>query len=1215
MLKVILTLILFHHSVFAANKLLKSGLQSFEFTQLPTVPEEVQNANKNQLKPGQISPVQYNKKPGLIDNSTAYSSDVNSTISVNFDNLQGEIFVKEKVKNFIESNSEKPEQLEKFKSDFCRELKVQTSNNAPYFLLNDEFSSDFEEERFQNLSSSIVKEYTDKACPKKDGGQPKLEGCFNDLLADSVKSDKFDKACNDQMDSYLLNKAHDLDLSKAVKLVLNKKAKALGKKEVAPEMPVKSSCSAGCALTNPDGYFTSCNALECNEVGLNESALDIGNVLKLYSMEASNFRPRGTSYFCSDCFLEAAKARKQEFPIEEVEQKFKNKVAGRVAARELLGFAKMMETTTDYNSLSYLKKQVSCEKELSEMLNLKCGNQKKDKNFDARIKEVEGYLGLDMKQPKKLFQKLSEDIKQPGPEQTCTRSDYALKKVNIFNSRKNDGLRYGFKALISQLSSQPLEEEFNKRCEDGEESMMNDSISEFLSTHLSNRLISMVSNLGNKQSDDIQADWHELACDNNDEFVKTLGCNDPVLAEKNPANKFFQEFHSDHNKIISAIKSKYADVGEDGKIDQESLKALLTEMKNLLKTQLQSTLDMASSFDPIVGVNLGSWKNLCELAKRPDGKIEDLVMNNTYHKGLKNFEAESCGKTIAKVKHALCSDIENKKLSENDVNKISDELLGENGSSSFAIKSLTCNLRSKTLNASDKLGFGDAGFGISDYEKTLGKISKGSSGTPMDFDSFKKNETCDEGSRRLEENKLTALTGRFIRRNVVDSGEDKDTADKLEGTTQDIEAAMSRQLDSVRRELTGSTRGGYSDSLISGVEGRVKAIRGGNPYPSAGSGQRKFTVDQKEREVVEQVSQNTRERLLVDREGLDQQRNTKSDVKKQEVEDLFSYMKKPSTDFDTTSNASNSRSPANYSNAPVCDDACLKEVVAKQRMSGTSNEEQKKQLASKLGLKNPSETPEDMKKMLEDVLEGKLNEKELDQLKAENEKLREEMAKIKADMKTKPVKVIDQNGVDRSKEIKRPESNPALVLNPRNNRATEYRSRSSMQEKAEQFSPDYTTSTPERVSIADYKSKRREAAKVPVDQVKTYNAEMDQVFLKSNSNSPVDDGFVKRYVSHISKEAGSIEHLIVFENGVPAKIRVPDPKRPGSYVEHPLEGEIAEEILGQVEKQEVQSFALYNMVSFGDSLNDFMKKLDTEASNITSLRSLNTRLKKLEELD
>ncbi|MBC75298.1 MAG: hypothetical protein CME64_04715 [Halobacteriovoraceae bacterium] len=275
----------------------------------------------------------------------------------------------------------------------------------------------------------------------------------------------------------------------------------------------------------------------------------------------------------------------------------------------------------------------------------------------------------------------------------------------------------------------------------------------------------------------------------------------------------------------------------------------------------------------------------------------------------------------------------------------------------------------------------------------------------------------------------------------------------------------------------------------------------------------------------------------------------------------------------------------------------------------------KKQLASKLGLKNPSETPEDMKKMLEDVLEGKLNEKELDQLKAENEKLREEMAKIKADMKTKPVKVIDQNGVDRSKEIKRPESNPALVLNPRNNRATEYRSRSSMQEKAEQFSPDYTTSTPERVSIADYKSKRREAAKVPVDQVKTYNAEMDQVFLKSNSNSPVDDGFVKRYVSHISKEAGSIEHLIVFENGVPAKIRVPDPKRPGSYVEHPLEGEIAEEILGQVEKQEVQSFALYNMVSFGDSLNDFMKKLDTEASNITSLRSLNTRLKKLEELD
>ena len=172
-----------------------------------------------------------------------------------------------------------------------------------------------------------------------------------------------------------------------------------------------------------------------------------------------------------------------------------------------------------------------------------------------------------------------------------------------------------------------------------------------------------------------------------------------------------------------------------------------------------------------------------------------------------------------------------------------------------------------------------------------------------------------------------------------------------------------------------------------------------------------------------------------------------------------------------------------------------------------------------------------------------------------------------------------------------------------------------MQEKADQFSPDYSTAPAERVSLGDYRSSRREAAKVPVDQVKNYNAEMDQTFLRANSSSAVDDGFVKRYVSHINKEAGSIEHLIVFENGVPARIRVPDPQRPGAYVEHPLEGEMAQEILGQVEKNEVQSFALYNMVSFGDSLSEFMKNLDTEASNITSLRSLNSRLSKLKELD
>ena len=1198
MLKVILTLILFNIHAFGMDSLFGNSQTTSTDTLFDSGTGNPQmSRHENSLKYGES---EFAKG--------ALSSSMKPLFEEAVDEAGGFIFIKNKVDKFKKITDEQSSKSE-FTKDYCNGLGMQALRNSKYFLLNTPANGEtIEQKRIRNLSSSIVKEYGQKTCPKNPDGGLILEGCFQNSVADG----KFSEICQNQVKSYLLSKANDVNLTEVLGTHLNKQAKTLGDDKIEIEKPIKSSCSDGCALLNPDGYFTSCNALECNNVGLIASTIDSFAPLNFIHMENSEFKPRGSKEFCSVCFMKAAKKRNKDFPIEEVREKFKNKVAGKVAAKELLGFAKVMETLSDYKSVGGIKKKIACKAELRNLLDSKCKDKKADKNFDSRVKEASNYLGLDITDSEVFLSSLSQKIKQESPGQTCNRTDYAVKKLNTYMSSANDDLRAGFKSLVAQLNNESLKKEMEQMCNNPKNAAKSETVSEFISSRLANNLVNMVSYTSNNNSSSLQSSWHKLACGSDDEFIRTIGCNEDGVAKDSGANKFFQTFHADHKEIIDAIQEKFSDVGEGGEIDQQSLKRLFGKMKELLKIQFQSTIDLASNYDPVIGVNLGSWQNVCTLMKRPDGNIEDLVSKNTYGPGVENFLGDACSKVTTSAKQVLCSD-DDLDLSEEDLDKVTNELLEEEKAPTFAIKSLACSMRSKPLSYMNKLDFDDTGADVSDYEKKLSKSSSGSPGSPLDFDVFKENVSCTEGSRKFQEGLLVSTTDRYSHRVVNSDGVSKE-ADEQKRSAEKANRLISEQAREVRADVRSALRGEINRELSSREEGSVaRVFEGGNPYPSSSAPSRSVAVDRGSR-PPERIEASRVERVLADNQA------SKVDVKPKTYEvppkgdDLFSYMKNPSN-FEATNNASNGRSPANFQNTPICDDACLRETLAKQRLGKNSSEEEKNKMASKLGLKNPSETPEDMKKMLEDVLEGKLNEKELDELKAENEKLREEMAKIKADMAKKPVKVIDQNGVDRSKEIKRPESNPALVLNPRNNHATEYRSRSSMQEKAEQFSPDYTPSAPERVSIADYRSKRREAAKVPVDEVKNYNAEMDQTFLRSNSNSPVDDIFVKKYVSHVSKEAGSIEHLIVFENGVPAKIRVPDPKRPGSYVEHPLKGEIAEEILGQVERQEVQSFALYNMVSFGDSLSEFMQKLDTEASNITSLRSLNTRLKKLEELD
>ncbi|MCO4753348.1 MAG: hypothetical protein KC478_02645, partial [Bacteriovoracaceae bacterium] len=180
----------------------------------------------------------------------------------------------------------------------------------------------------------------------------------------------------------------------------------------------------------------------------------------------------------------------------------------------------------------------------------------------------------------------------------------------------------------------------------------------------------------------------------------------------------------------------------------------------------------------------------------------------------------------------------------------------------------------------------------------------------------------------------------------------------------------------------------------------------------------------------------------------------------------------------------------------------------------------------------------------------------------------------------------------------------------------EFRSRKFFESQRDQITPNFQNAVySERIPLSEYSRQRRASTDVPLSEVKKFNLEIDKVFLQTVKSDEVDDQFVQEYVQHVNKNSGSIEHLIVYESGMPKAIRVPDPQRPGQYLEHPIKGEMVSTIIKQVEEDEKESYALFNMVNFGDSLVDYMAHIESKESELTTLAAMNHRLKEMKSLE
>lgn len=1035
-----------------------------------------------------------------------------------------------------------------------------------------------------------------------------------------------------------------------------------------------------CFFLNHGGE-DNCDLLDCTLANseLFAKDKDFSQLFSHFQLQSKEFPFKGNKGFCRGCLKKTYEQTPQTGEQKSFEdqrnylgRRLGDKIAGKKAGRILLDWVGHIESVKDFQGLnksSSLKfGDAVCRKEMESLLAFgknPCGGNLSDAHFTFRLATAMTHSGIGAQQGfDRIVSKIQKEIDPISFGGNSCRESFAHKKRYTLNNIDNRKYKQALSFLFDVVNTHP---EFKKllsgeNCESGKHPE-----------------ISFPEAFGRKFSAYYSMHDGPKECDS-DPLVGALVCGRSGEEFKiaPEAARFFkklgEEVHAATNsyasslaKIDSAGFSSNFVPGMGGALD-EGFRKTKSYRKAMFEKMFENIFKVPMDLDPAYEFSLGSWENLCKLSKeskvskRPLIELVDSLDTNKGTELAQKYAGSNCQVLRNELEQALCGEISlpdqespydmNFPFSVEDLEIAKNEVFTElSPSEQIAANSLSCDITSHQsmwgkadYSSEDKTKLGGGLLaGMSDYEKQLAGVSTGDG---LDFVKFVNGDSSPEASG-CNQGEYFAMLDSSLRGENFDSVPErneqvarlafthtvksmqgtgkKSTASLAELVAQDIErkeavemeklvarrAASSRLIDLEVADET-SQRGGVNFDNLRGKTGAASEVVSRAPASAQTS-----VSDEAPSRVVSSQEESVEPQF-------DESVADVSEGSQDQFQNLFGHIGAP---VDSGAQSAPVNVPGYFNSGSLsqeeekskseqaCDKACLEALI-----QSSKEEKDKEELAQKAGLEAFPDSTQDMKKMFEDVLEGKLNNQELERLKEENKKLMEEMSEIKEQLanKAKTPKVLDSNGVDQAVNVPQPESNPAVVFNPRNSEGNEFRSRSFYDDKKEQLSPSFNDSAApvKKVSLGEYSGQRRaSAAKVSDEQVKRFNGDLDRSFLQSHSSSPVDDNFVRQYVAHLDKNAGSIEHLIVYENGRPAKIRVPDPKKPGEYLERPIAEDMLEVILEKVKKDELDSYALFNMVNFGQSLEDFVKALEAEKTDLTTLSSLNNRLDEMRKLE
>ena len=1094
--------------------------------------------------------------------------------------------------------------------------------------------------------SAASKDFFNKFCAGLSG-QDCLEKHGND-------EERYKAVCDEVFQTHFMYPRVDLksnylsSLSNGVKPELEARVDS-------SENPEAAGCDQGkSCYFMPNKGSASCNPFNCamaDKESLPTGELEWANAYLLASSEYKFESSEPT--LCDKCFREQFKTLSgseagADSAFEKVkknaEKALSDNLAANAAGKAILDFSAGLETIVDLGKLypqtvgSSVASENLCGVDFSQMFrelaDSGCSNGgPKAKDVRRRLALAAESLGLG---GEALFQKgglvkaLVEGLDGPSRGNSCDREDFVKAAKLQWHSIDNREHAKAFKDVLNHSASNP---EIAKRCDgqtprnsaDSVLDVYTESTAEIYWKEHGKKIVETASNgkgVANLLFSDICAVSEEGG------VVENAVCG--------TGSETFRVIANEENlRLQKSFES-------DSRLANEKIEELF---KNSLKLRLKTALEVPMKLDPVARLVLSDWDLYCEAKSQNENKhfsvmsaldstssnslfnmafqlnFNDYVESASVHKDLfkekvKTFSNNICEKALVDVEASICredaslaaEDGTGPYYSIEDIKKAQRQLReAKSPEEGLARNSLACSIRSRE--SRDPKSF-------SSIDKTLASAA----GTPS----------------RLEEN-LAALDRNLGigKRPVVKWGlhfdnwqgcsdGTREAADRVLGARGDSEVETNKNRYNAARFMSYQQEMGSqyaaADSRKPVVAGNRKAfIKGGEGELYESSVAKNVAAEGSEILKNKFGSVDTRPGRTPASAPVDKDlSNNAVDSKRAKFsEDDFS-----NNSFETPGNQSWSPFPSAQAATEInssFESSYRPNVEKSGLLDGREITKEEKVIAENAGIENLETSSSQFRQTFEDVLDRKLKRDDLDRLRADNERLMAEMKEIKNDLETeeKPLRVLDAAGEDRTSMVPNPPASTQVVLNPRNRAYSEFRSRAFYEGIKSEFSPSFSsTFQPERVSLREYSSQRRAiASETPINEVKDFNAKLDESFLQRTVSTIVDDNYVERYVEHVNRNSGSIEHLVVFENGMPARIRVPDPQNPGDYVERPLRGELAQTVLQEVEGDEISSYAIYNMVSFGESLQDFMVHLEREGSNLAALDLLNQRLEEAKSLE
>jgi len=991
---------------------------------------------------------------------------------------------------------------------------------------------------------------------------------------------------------------------------------------------LKCHNSDECFWQNTDSMQKQCNLFKCNIVGDKtfEANQDFQNIASNILLSDKDFNLKGDESFCNDCFEKAVTDpdrfhEKKEKAISDI----KNIIAGRNASRELMNLSKVFETMSDLNAINpeTENKIDYCLDELSSLNTNQC-DEISDESYQLRLKNITKMIpGINNFSPNDIIQSLAKNNKRIG-QNNCTREDYALYKNNQWETRDNDKSRDSFKYTLELLGESKTKEQLDTYCSN---SSNGKSLTRFLSNLVAQRRIDNIMQSPEAINSILNVDEsskivEELCLSSTDPVFKKITC---PSENEDKINDFFTESLSEtmiktrilyakkrENYIQSITDFSKNDLAHSFRSSTQNLRqtllkqaSFLQNLKSVYSDAFKNSFDIPTRYNSNLAESLGSKTSFCEKydkSKQTNASLYETLM--APKKDISKSNKRLCLDAVSKIKSQLCNkDITYKNdYNEDQFQEAKKDLIKQKPEhEQFIINSVSCSEGGKrhtnppikpVMNNTPWLETSDTQrmiespdlYKSSNYESFKNRF---------DYNAFRETpaniRNCNESWRATQRRTFNTNSARTVFKDYASITEAIEMTDKENRIAYDQNNAREVFKDYVTNNYkdyssdTGIPFYGNKDFLNNFVKEY-------NQYPKYDANNTaSFSQDQLNSNLAQVSDKSNSTEVTSNSTGSTLNNNTNASNLLGQINKV--NINTPNSFNNTTSNT---RSVASIQDN--CNNECIEKVQSELNKRSLSSQE-KSSLFRDNGLLKSIPSNDDLISTLTKTLNNTDTSKEIDQLRS----AQDELLKRTKEIRTKVQSSTSINPTDIS--------NSSFIYNARNNTQAQFIPRETLSAKEDQFSPTYSVqSNPVRTSFKSYREQRRESAKDFNESKKRINSEIDQEFLMLNTSQTVDDIYMKEYIDFVENKNGSIEHLVVFKDGKPFEIRLPDPKNQGQFITKRISKSLEEKILSQVRLNESESYTIYNMLSFGESLNEFISNVENEDSDIISLMNLNKSL-------